>query len=107
MLGDGPTIRARENEVILKRKKKAPPWEKVQRWKLDVWLVHSHLTAFRRLCKMGRTDSILIGLRRAISCWNEDEEIYNFAVEGFSRFDLEIGRKCTSLQAVTVLTGFY
>ena len=54
---------------------------------------------------MGRTDSIFIGLRRAISCWNEDEEIYNFAVEGVSRFDLEIGRKCTSLQAVTILTG--
>ena len=54
---------------------------------------------------MGRMDSIFIGLRRAISCLNEDEEIYNFAVEGFSRFDLEIGRKSTSLQAVTVLTG--
>ena len=65
----------------------------------------SSLTAFRHLSKMSRTDSRLIGLDCAIPCRNEDEEIYNFAVEGFSRFDLEIGRKSTSLQAVTVLTG--
>ena len=62
----------------------------------DVLSSFRTLTAFRRLCKMGRTDSIFIGLRRAIPCWNEDEEIYNFAVEGFSRFNLELGRKSTS-----------
>ena len=72
----------------------------------QVWIRSADLTALRRLSKMGRSGSILIGLGHAIPCRNEDEVIYNFSVEGFSRFDLEIGRKCTSLQAVTVLTGF-